>query len=55
VETLPNRPARWRNRPARWRDAPRCRSGFSDLSSGIYVLRLQAGDTTTTQKITVVR
>jgi hypothetical protein len=29
--------------------------GLSGLSSGIYVLRLQAGGTTTTQKMTVVR
>ena len=31
------------------------RVGLSDLSSGIYFLRLQAGGTTKTQKMTVVR
>ncbi|PSQ86430.1 MAG: hypothetical protein BRD42_05065, partial [Bacteroidetes bacterium QS_3_64_15] len=31
------------------------RVGLSDLPSGIYFLRLQAGGTTKTQKMTVVR
>ena len=31
------------------------RVGLSGLPSGIYVLRLQAGGTTKTQKMTVVR
>ena len=31
------------------------RVGLSDLSSGIYFLRLRAGGTTKTQKMTVVR